>query len=248
MKLELELQLKHAIHRDHKNVQDLVSKNKEQIDYHKLILYLISNDNCTDLLHQVIQHGQITSDIWRTANLFNRTEIIKQIANQTTTDHEFAANYAAFNGNVDLLSYFIETYNIYPDHDGFIDAVSNGHYNCVEFLLKYSNKQYVDCQDNLPIIRASSKGHYNIFKLLIQHGACPNAQRDMALCWASCYDHLNIVKELVEQYKANVHTHGDWPISLAIQEKSIQVVSYLMTKYTQDELNDLKKYKLLHLP
>lgn len=163
-----------------------------------------------------------------------------------------ALHYAAAGGSLEVLKYFIEEgYN--PsclNQDGATPlhlACQYGHFNIVKYLI---TDQQVDplCQDKeemSPFHYACKGGNLSIAQLLVnamgylsteyicnektQHGATP-------LHIASLNSHLNIVKYLVTNLKANplCKDKEQWtPLHYACQEGNISVVRVLVNEMSK---------------
>jgi len=74
---------------------------------------------------------------------------------------------------------------------------------------------------------ATEYEHLEVVKFLVENGANIHANNDLALCWAAENGYLEIVKYLVEN-GANIHANNDCALRWAAYKGHLEVVKYLI--------------------
>ena len=140
-------------------------------------------------------------------------EVGKANPNIKTDVGDAALNYAAYNGNFDLVEYLIR-------NGSFVDNVN--------------------MRGDSPLIQSVFVNRYDIAMYLLFVGADPNLQNmlgNTALYYAASYGHLEMVKVLVAN-GADINVQNaikETPLFIAAKNGKVEVVEYLLSTRKADK-------------
>ena len=152
-------------------------------------------------------------------------------------------HYAAYNGHLDLVRYFITEHSCSPIAENNYNstplhlACSNGQLNVVQYLISEAHCN-PSCEDNYgdtPLHYASGHGHLEIAQYLISEAhcnpSCVDNNGDTPLHDACSCGYLNIVQYLVGEAHCDplcLCSHGSTPLHNACGNGHLNVVQYLI--------------------
>ena len=206
-------------------------------------LMIACDDGSLDMVKLLISRG---ADV-NYENGRNRTPLI--LATESKSPYDFQmidmlisegadVNKSTKNGNTVLLS-----------------ATKYGDQNLMEYLVKLPDIN-IDCIYNdgaTPLMRASYFNYSDIASLLIENGAnieAKNIRNETALYIASFRGFINVVKILVEKYKADINNpdcDGDTPLSVACYENQVEIISYLLRNGANVNVHGVRLDTPLHV-
>ncbi len=137
------------------------------------------------------------------------------------------------NGNLCVVKYIIEKYNIKNEiDDGLVCAAAKGKLETVKYLTEIgADIHNIDCtylNEAEAFTTACAYGHLPVVKYLVDKGVNIHADNNDALLGSCEYGHLSVVKFLIEK-GADIHIDNDYPLILAKESKNIELVEYLQS-------------------
>ena len=145
-------------------------------------------------------------------------------------------HYAAYNGHLDLVRYFITTRGCYPVVENYYGstplhlACSNGQLNVVQYLINeaHCDPSCVNTFGETPLHRACSNGHLNTVQYLIREAhcnpSCKNSNGSTPLHIACMHSHTHIVQYLLSTGCVNPlakDKYGHTPLYYATDKNDI---------------------------
>lgn len=137
----------------------------------------------------------------------------------------YLLGWAARNGYLELVQFFIELNFGFSHIPALEDAASNGHLEIVKILIDgddWTNSG----KYNRALACAAENGHLDIIKFLSENGADYRANDNLALMHASEKGHLPIVKFLVKN-GADIHANNNQATKLAMEHGNSEIVDFL---------------------
>ena len=141
---------------------------------------------------------------------------------------ESACYYAAKNGHLEIVKYFVEKYMDMDrlNHYVLFAAVRSGNIATIEYLV--NKGMNVRAENNYAICVAANCGYLGLIKYLISKGAEIDKNQGTALRFAIQGGKLKAVKYLVE-YGVNIDACNDYyTLTIAIGYGYIEVIKYLV--------------------
>lgn len=177
---------------------------------------------------------------------------------------ENALQCAVENGQLEVVKYLVENgadvttvkntfnYDPYDDYEDKDDcdnidsslqkALQNHYFAVVDFLIEKGLDINTNINDRL--LTFVRKRNIEAVKYLIRQGADIQNYVDIALSQAVGHSKsIKMVKYLVEELDADVHSVKDWAIRMAIDEMigSEAIVEYLISKGCQDKIEEVRR-------
>ena len=201
---------------------------------------------------------------WKTAVITLVSEY-KCDANSEDERKHIPLHYAAYNGHLEVVKYFIEELHCDSMNIGndFGDtalhyACGNGHLNVTRYLIKEEHcaPSCTNMFGNTPLHFASQNGQFEIVKHLIDvqkcTPSCENAESSTPLHFASQNGHLNIIKYLISKgCNPSCKNEDLWtPLHFACGTNGTsqyKIAKYLISKHHCDPLcKNKKQYTPFH--
>ncbi|ERN20685.1 hypothetical protein AMTR_s00070p00197870 [Amborella trichopoda] len=198
-------------------------------------------DNIT-ILRNFLQHlGEL--------EVSNFGETVEKVERNADLESSNDMCSVAATGNSDLLAELLIT-GMDPDTEDSRGrtplhiAAAKGYDECVHVLLRYGcNVNTSDDSGNTPLWEAISSKNHSIFRLLYNYASItnPDCGGDL-LCLAAKRNNLIVLQELLKQGISINSTSrcGSTPLHIAITEKHIDMVSFLVTNGADINKTDLK--------
>ena len=169
--------------------------------------------------------------------------VYKCAANCKDDKGHIPLHYAAYNGHLEAVKYFIvnllcdpmdrNKYGWTPLHY----ACDNGHVNIAQYLIgmKHCNPSCENNDGSTPLHFASQNGHLKIAQYLIRgehcNPSCKNKYGETPLHFASQNGHLNIAQYLIRAEHCNSsceNNDGSTPLHYASQNCQLNIAQYLI--------------------
>jgi ankyrin repeat protein len=178
--------------------------------------------------------------------------LLKSIENKDITQFKYLVEQGADiydtvyhntkSGDLDAVKFIIDNTEDYDDEYNeylLLVSVHKEHFDIIKYLIE---ERHVDIhtEDDEALLYSIENGNdLEIIKYLIEQGADIHAQDDAALILSigKGYD-FELTKYLIEE-GANIHAQDNEALKTSAEYKYIDVLKYLMTFYTQQELIDL---------
>ena len=170
-------------------------------------------------------------------------------------------HYAALNGHLEIVKYFLDDLKVSPELCDGMDqtplyyACQGGRFDVVSYLVTdhKCNPLYGNKELETPLHCASGDGFFEIVKCLVSHltiqfgyaKTCANIMEsvdldgDTSLHYAALNGHVQIVRYYLEDLKMDPNIEGEWkqsPLHIASQQGYLEVVKCLTDEFRCDPL------------
>ena len=176
------------------------------------------------------------------------SDVYKCDANRKDEMDHIPLHYAASNGHIDVVKYFLEKQVCTPMAENSFGetplhfACSNGHLEIAKYLIKNKSCSPLrgDARGSTPLHYASQNGHLEIVDYLISEenckSSCENDKLETPLHSACQNGHLEIIQYLIENNNdshepwCEKNIHGNAPLHFACSNGHLNIVKYLIEK------------------